>query len=1018
MFINMDPAKLPPKNHPEFLQLAAHERDKCKNGVNINGQYVVPSLYYDLNFHTILYDALDEQGNEIRVKGRPQLRDNGWILHNDYYQAKKEKKGYVVGGARQIGKDLLNTSLLYTPTGEIQIGDAQVGQQIYGADGKLTTITGVYPQGVQPVYQMTLRDGRKLYCGLNHNWYVWNNRKFSGRGVYEVKTTRELLVDYKKEIDQRPNRYETQHSKYAIPTAKPVEYSEKNLPVDPYILGIWLSCGDDRHTALITSDRQLEKVWCDFAKQSGLTCNRWKKKWVGHPEEVIIKGPKNCLHCNPLRKQLTELGLLCNKHIPELYKKASVSQRLALVQGILDGKGSFNASNNVEFSTDITQLMADMEWVCRSLGMSVKQRSNFAELKNSTSTPTVITIHSIFPLFRLDYKLSELADKSEQLNPYKSSIVDIQYVYNALTTCITVDNQDHLFLTDGFTVTHNSDFIVSLTCRELFCFDNAEVLGLFSISQDKDTFNKKFGVAISDKDNFLIVPSIDKDLSQTLIRFGVTRKNNEPIILSQLFTYLTKAGKATEVGAGKSTTFFFFDEIAKEEMQGAWDAVKPALRSSFGGYRNPPLFAFTGGNVEKSKDAIDLFMNPDVNELLSFDTEGKQTGKFMGGWYRADFKNTIPLAQYLNKPVTGELAKLQIQVTDFERANTILDQEQTVAKESKKPGTLAKHKMYNPRTLDEMSLSVTESPFQRYREGLKRHQDWLYETKPGKAVELYTLPGGEVKYTLSEKLPIANFPHKDTDLIEDAPIMLYDEPVHKGSYKLHVGGLDPYNIGQTGTSSSLGALYLMRRHYGGLDDAFQDTMVASYVARPERIPMFLKKIKELLDYFEASMLHESSTDAVLDYFDKDYGAETYLAKTWNLKQEIQPNTSYKGTYGVPPTPAFQKAWMNKIIDYISEVIGETDTGKPILGYTRILDPLLIEEMLQWKEDLNVDRVVSFGHMLLYRDSLEKNDKPVVINRTESDQPAQPKTRSVWGISQKTSRRTTSVKQTRKPFGIK
>lgn len=541
--------------------------------------------------------------------------------------------------------------------------------------------------------------------------------------------------------------------------------------------------------------------------------------------------------------------------------------------------------------------------------------------------------------------------------------------------------------------------LVSLACRELFCYDNAEVMGLFSISADKDTFNKYLQIALSDKSNFLIIPNIDKDLTQTEIRFGLTRKNNEPIVLSRLYTYLTKAGKATEVGAGKSLSFFFFDELAKEPVREVWEAVKPALVSPFG-FRCSPFMSFTGGNVEKSQDAINMFTNPDANNVLSFETESIKTGKFMGGWYRQDFKYKTTLAEYLNKPVEGELATIDILVTDFEKANTILDQEQDDARKDKDPNALVKHKMYYPRSLKEMSLSAKESPFKTLEEALRKQQDFLYESKPGRKVKLFKYDGA-VHAQDVDTADIYNFPHNASDNL-DAPIIVYEEPTAKNTYKLYIAGMDPYNLTLSNNSPSLGAFYLMKRAYGSLNDPFQDTMVCKYVARPtDTINTYLENVQLILEWYKATMLYEVSNDNVLPFFDKQHKAEEFLANAWTLQRTINPKSSTLNSYGLAATTKNQTFWMNCIIEYLNEVVGVDQHGNPILGVSRILDPILIQEMLNWKEDLNVDRIVGFGHMIAYREHLDKFEKPQIPQQEEEEQVTiRYKKRNPWGIGSK------------------
>ena len=182
---------LPPVGSQEFEDLIKWEEEKIKGGISVNGVFFSGWLYWHLNHWKIRMDQQDEHGNDIRIESYPDLRDNEWIRAEALEQCRIEKKGYMEVGGRQGGKDLLNSSLLYTENGEITIGNCNIGDKIYDESGNLTTILRKFPQGIKPVYKVSLIDGRELFCGLEHNWYVYHRKS----KTYKVKTTSELLKD-------------------------------------------------------------------------------------------------------------------------------------------------------------------------------------------------------------------------------------------------------------------------------------------------------------------------------------------------------------------------------------------------------------------------------------------------------------------------------------------------------------------------------------------------------------------------------------------------------------------------------------------------------------------------------------------------------------------------------------------------------------------------------------------------------------------------------------------------------
>lgn len=531
-----------------------------------------------------------------------------------------------------------------------------------------------------------------------------------------------------------------------------------------------------------------------------------------------------------------------------------------------------------------------------------------------------------------------------------------------------------------------SESLVSMSMRELFVYRDSEVMGLFSIDEDKDTYTKKMQVAIEDRTrNFLVIPPIDKDFNKKHIRFGYTLTDNENSIYSNLFMYLTSGGTNTEVGAGKTTTFFFIDEIAKRPVKLAYEAVLPAIRGEFG-FRCSPLLMFTGGNVEKGQDAKDLFFNPEANNIRTYTNDNKSTGYFMSATHRQDFKNKILISDYLGVkiPKKSELYDLKIAVSDIERAKETLAAERALAEKDTNPTTLTKKKVYDPLTIDEIFLSVGGKPFADYAERLHVHKDMLRSINRGRLVDILW-DGDTPRWADSQKRTINHFPKKEYEL-SDCAVVMYEPPLQNNHYWLHAGGFDPYNTSVTATSSSHGSFYLMRREYSDLGDAFKDTMVVSLYSRPEKMSELFKTIRGILMIYNGTMLHEVSNDLVLNYFDIKGEAERYLCKTWNLAQEINPNNKAKSSYGLPPTTKNQEHVILCIKEYLSEVIGFTNEGKEILGYTRILDPLLCEEIIDFSETGNFDRIWGFGHAIAYCKYLDKYNKVEEERKPRTDKP--------------------------------
>lgn len=450
-FINLNREKdIPDPKDKSYGDFVSYEKDKCRRGLNINGVFIPGRLYYHLNYHKISLDSVDEYGKDVRSISTPSFRDNEWILFNAYENCVKEKEAFVLGGARQISKDLQDDSLLYTETDVKKIKDAQIGDRIYDDSGELTTIVKVLPQGLKDIYRITLLDGRTIECSDTHDWYLYNISK----GKYETKNIKEI-EDVKL---------------YSIDYCKPVQYKEKEVKINPFLLGVWLA---------------------------DVTAKKFR---------IYSEG-------DYLNKLLEEYNLIDNKHIPYDYLYNSVEKRKDLLFGLIE------SSNNFTFNTKIPQLREDFIFLARSLGYGCKVKDNGS---------VRIYTHK------------------------RCSIVSIEKIGESTTTCISVDNKSKLFLTNDFTITHNSESLCSLTLYEINLYLNSECLLLFTNAPDKQTFTKKAQVALQNGEKFMMRPLIDNNWKNTEIRFGITNKDNTTNVIGRLFMYNTDGGNSTEIGAGKA----------------------------------------------------------------------------------------------------------------------------------------------------------------------------------------------------------------------------------------------------------------------------------------------------------------------------------------------------------------------------------------------------------------------------------------------------------------------------------
>ena len=323
-------------------------------------------------------------------------------------------------------------------------------------------------------------------------------------------------------------------------------------------------------------------------------------------------------------------------------------------------------------------------------------------------------------------------------------------------------------------------------------------------------------------------------------------------------------------------------------------------------------------------------------------------------------KDSSSLGAYLEEPLDSELYKIPMLVSDEEKAKQI-----TIAnlERLKKAGdriAYLKEKMYYPLEVDDIFLNEDTNIFDI--EAAKRQKTRLLQNeRTGIPVILFS-DGEKIAHEFTDKQPITNFPLKNSDL-KDAPVVIYEFPIMNPPYGLYVAGVDPYRQGQSAYSSSLGAVYVYKRMHDLTGEKYQDMFVASYVARPDKKETWEEQARLLIKYYNARTLCENDDISFIEYM-KAKGDAHYLEKQPQWLMEIVPNTTVKREYGIHRSS-------QKIIDYLHNCIKKymeevihiekDDAGniiREMTGVSKIFDPVLLEEVIQYNDQGNFDRIVA------------------------------------------------------------
>lgn len=389
------------------------------------------------------------------------------------YGDRSASTGVMLTGEKGSGKALRIDQQVFTPTGCKPIGMVQDGDVIYGDDGQLTKVVGVYPQGTRDMFEIVFNDGSTSVADGDHLWAVrqtTNSR--AGFLKHTTKTTNGKRTAVTKDKVLTTNEIKTaleQGIKHVIPLCEPINFPQsQEITIDRYLLGLLLGDGCILYPSPIvtTSDTQiLEYISSNIDEDYKVV----KLPHSKYDYRICQKNPINIggnvgMLPNKYTTILTHLGLhgrkSNEKFIPKELKYDSIENRFALLQGLMDSDGTITKRGNITFTTVSPQLATDVVWLARSLGFrSSIQHARYPSYTYNGVKKVGQLAYTVQLTGKYNDRVFRLTRKKERIKKCSSctkTIVDIRPVEPAEAVCIKVDNNSSLFVTDDFTVTHNT----------------------------------------------------------------------------------------------------------------------------------------------------------------------------------------------------------------------------------------------------------------------------------------------------------------------------------------------------------------------------------------------------------------------------------------------------------------------------------------------------------------------------------------------------------------------------------
>lgn len=460
------------------------------------------------------------------------------------------------------------------------------------------------------------------------------------------------------------------------------------------------------------------------------------------------------------------------------------------------------------------------------------------------------------------------------------------------------------------------------------------------------------------------------------------------------------AKNSSQKTAGGAPSAFVNDEIGKYNFLKSYLAALPSFETPYG-FKCVPILVGTAGEEGLSKDANTVLADPEKYNLLTMDwdlLEDKIDPEFIT-WKRRKFGMFVPAQMaykegFLKKEKRFSdfigvqdqmLDDITIQVTDWENNKKRIEDWREEAKGDK---LLEQQRTVQyPIDPEECFMSSEENPFPALE--AKRHKEYLIEAgEAGKRVTMMQDSAGKIFYEMNNK-DLAEYPHPGGFV--DAPVVLYEDlPSEKPVPYLYVGGFDDYKQEESGTDS-VGSFHIYKVNIGM--DKWCGRIVASVATRPDPHNKLYRQIFLLMQAFNSRVFMENADMGFKEYLDRKRATDLWLVESMDFKSDMTHQSNGRRRYGWAPTPENKKFLLGLVKNYAKQeftTVDENGNEKTMLGVQMINDIGLLDEMISYKKENNVDRITSFMSCLGYEFYLFNNYMLPTLNPKKNRQEDQQK----------------------------
>jgi len=490
----------------EFTEENIQELYKCKQSVH----------YFARNYCYVIHPTLGKMKADL------------YSFQNRIIDGIIDHRQSIILAPRQCGKALSIDTPILTPNGFVRLADLNIGDTIYGRDGKSTKIKFITEtMHDHDVYDVVFDTNETIKSDAEHLWTVGNSDWLTGEKT--LKTTD--LVSIQKRLQLR-----SKASSLFIKSSGPVQFDKKKVRIHPYVLGVWIGDGsrcDSRITCHISDYSHYHSMFTKFGYQ--ISEFRPDKRNLNTGAFAIYG----------LYNELKRSNLIKNKHIPEEYYLNDVETRMFLLQGLMDTDGYCRKTGSCCFYQSNEDIIQSVKFILHSLGIKCSLTTKKTSHKDCYTLSFASNHWSVFTLPR---KVSIQKKCKKHKKNDRIYIRSITKCNSVPVRCLQVDNDDKLFLCGNTLIPTHNTTAVALVILHYAMFTPYKCCAILA---NKDA--KSMSILNDVKTAYESLPD--------WMKLGVVEYNAHTIKFengSKIFS----AATSKDAIAGESVSFLYIDECA------------------------------------------------------------------------------------------------------------------------------------------------------------------------------------------------------------------------------------------------------------------------------------------------------------------------------------------------------------------------------------------------------------------------------------------------------------------------